>query len=418
MATTSVASGSFAAMTIFPHQTISQGGDLFEKAGALDRTLRGLRRVAAVLVVSLVIGAKLGAAAVPEKGANLKDVYGKAFLIGAAMNRDEVSGRSPAAERIVCAHYNTITPENDMKWDSLQPRAGEFNFASADRYVEFGRKHGLAVIGHTLVWHSQTPAWVFTGPDGKPASRELLLARMEAHIQTVVGRYRGKIKGWDVVNEAVSDGPEMLRPSPWLTIIGADFLEKAYEFAHAADPDAELYYNDYSLENDRKRENAIQLLKNLKAKGVFLTGVGLQGHYNLHWPETVEIDRTIRAFAELGLKVMITELDIDVLPRAWNDNSADVGKSYASDPQLNPYVEGLPRVQQERLSARYGELFAVFLKNQKDLTRVTFWGVADGGSWLNHFPVRGRTNYPLLFDRGYRPKPAYEAVLQAASLNK
>lgn len=348
----------------------------------------------------------------------LRQAYKDLFLIGAAVNRDEVTGKSPEAEAILRTHYTTLTAENDMKWGGMQPQPDVFDFEAADRYVEFGQKNGLAVIGHTLVWHSQTPAWVFKGPDGKPASRELLLKRMEKHIKTVVGRYRGKIKGWDVVNEAISDGEGMLRKSPWLEIIGEDYLLKAFQFAHEADPAAELYYNDFSLEGPSKREKASQVLRKLKARGARITGVGLQGHYNLKWPDLAEIDKTITEFSRLGLKVMITELDVDVLPSAWKDMSADISKNYAADPKLNPYVEGLPAAEQARLAERYADIFAVFMKHRKSITRVTFWGVADGGSWLNGWPVKGRTNYPLLFDRTFQPKSAFYAVLKAPALKK
>jgi endo-1,4-beta-xylanase len=348
----------------------------------------------------------------------LRQAYKELFLIGAAVNRNEVTGKSPGAEEILRTHYNTLTAENDMKWGGMQPQPDVFDFEAADRYVEFGQKHGLAVIGHTLVWHSQTPAWVFKGPDGKPASRELLLKRMEKHIKTVVGRYRGKIKGWDVVNEAISDGEGVLRKSPWLDIIGEDFILKAFQYAHEADPSAELYYNDYSLEGSSKREKALQVLRKLKSRGARITGVGLQGHYNLKWPELSEIDKTISDFSRLGLKVMITELDVDVLPSAWKDMSADISKNYAADPKLNPYADGFPPAEQARLAKRYADIFAVFMKHRRNISRVTFWGVADGGSWLNNWPVKGRTNYPLIFDRNFQPKPAFDAVLKAPALKK
>lgn len=371
--------------------------------------------VASLLLVS---GSCLSADNRGTAPTTLRQAYKDLFLIGAAVNRSEVTGGSPEAEAILRTHFNTLTAENDMKWGGMQPKPDVFDFEAADRYVEFGKKHGLAVIGHTLVWHAQTPGWVFKGPDGKPASRELLLKRMETHIKTVVGRYRGQIKGWDVVNEAISDGEGVLRKSPWLEIIGEDYLLKAFQFAHEADPSAELYYNDYSLEGPAKRAKAVEVLRKLKSRGARITGVGLQGHYNLKWPETSEIDRTISDFSRLGLKVMITELDVDVLPSAWKDMSADISKNYAADPKLNPYPDGLPAAEQARLAERYAEIFAVFMKNRRNITRVTFWGVADGGSWLNGWPVKGRTNYPLLFDRAFQPKPAFDAVLKAPALKK
>jgi len=219
----------------------------------------------------------------------------------------------------------------------------------------------------------------------------------------VVGRFRGRIRGWDVVNEALNEDGT-LRPTPWLTIIGADYLAQAFRFAHEADPDAELYYNDYALENAPKRRGALELVRRLRAEGVPLTGVGLQGHNRMDWPTPAQQDTTIAAFATLGVRVMITELDIDPLPRPGE----------ASPTDLNPYRDALPDSVQRALAQRYAELFAVYLRHAHDISRVTFWGVADGDSWLNNRPVRGRTSYPLLFDRQRRPKPAFDAVIGVA----
>jgi endo-1,4-beta-xylanase len=241
----------------------------------------------------------------------------------------------------------------------------------------------MFVIGHTLVWHSQTPRWVFEDEGGQPASRELLLTRMRDHIHTVVGRYKGKIRGWDVVNEALNEDGS-LRASPWLKIIGEDYLVKAFEFAHEADPEAELYYNDYSLEGGRKRQGAARLVKMLQAAGVKLTCVGLQGHYSLEHPTVGEIGQTIEVFAKLGLKVMITELDVDVLPTP-GPGGADVSMRFGADPKHNPYTNGLPTEIERRLADRYAELFGTFLKHRDAITRVTFWGVSDRSSWLNQF---------------------------------
>ena len=339
----------------------------------------------------------------------LKEVFNKDFLVGAALNPWQVSGTSHTEARIVEIHFNTITAENCMKWGVIHPRLGHYTFEPADRFVEFGQKHKMTVIGHTLVWHSQTPRWVFQDQEGGTLTREALLERMREHIFTVAGRYKGKIKGWDVVNEALNEDGT-LRQSPWLRIIGEDYLVKAFQFAHEADPEAELYYNDYSLEGRRKREGALKLLKTLQAAGVKLTGVGLQGHYGLEQPTARDIDETIEAFAGLGLQVMITELDVNVLPTPGG-GGADVSMRFSADPKLNPYPDGLPQEVEQRLARRYAELFEVFLKHRQVVSRVTFWGVSDRSSWLNHYPVRGRTNYPLLFDRNGQPKPAFKAVV-------
>lgn len=344
--------------------------------------------------------------------ASLKDAYDGRFLIGAALNDAHVSEKNAGAIALITSQFNSLTPENATKWAVIHPAETVYDFDKADRYVAFGEKHGMAVIGHTLVWHEQTPRWVFQNADGSPASRDTLLARMREHIFTVVGRYKGRIKGWDVVNEALNEDGT-LRDSPWWKIIGDDYIIKAFEFAHEADPDAELYYNDFSLENPAKRKGAVALLSRLKAGGAQIAGVGIQGHVNLAWPDLKDLDDTISAFERLGLKVMITELDVDVLPsREKAAGIADITRSETADDALNPYVAGLPEDMQQKLARRYAELFGIYLKHAGTVTRVTLWGVTDNNSWLNHWPIKGRANYPLLFDRESKPKPAFDAVIK------
>jgi endo-1,4-beta-xylanase len=348
---------------------------------------------------------------------SLKDAYKGLFRIGAALNSTQFEGRDPIADPIIEAQFNAISPENALKWQSIHPRPDAYDFDQADQYVAFGEKYKMFIVGHCLVWHSQTPRWVFEDAQGKPLTREALLDRMHDHIRTVVGRYKGRIGGWDVVNEALNEDGTM-RQSPWYRIIGSDFIVKAFQFAHEADPSAQLYYNDYSLENEAKRKGAVELMRQLKAAGVPITGIGLQGHVRIDGPDARQEAATIDAFAALGLQVNISELDVDVLPRTTRSDSADVSMTAAGTAQSNPYVNGLPEEMQQALAKRYAELFKVFVQHHNSMGRVTLWGVTDGGSWLNNFPTRGRTNYPLLFDRGGRPKPAFFAVLQETTSDR
>ena len=345
---------------------------------------------------------------------SLKNVFKDSFLVGAALNANQFSGRDLRGEAIVTAQFNSITPENVLKWELVHPQLDTYNFDAPDRYVAFGEKHQMFIIGHTLVWHSQTPRWVFQDEQGNQVDRETLLKRMREHIHTVVGRYKGRIKGWDVVNEALNEDGTM-RQSPWMKIIGADYLVKAFQYAHEADPEAQLYYNDYSLENEAKRNGAVELIKKLQAAGVPVYAVGLQGHDKMDWPTFEQQDKTITAFASLGIKINITELDIDVLPRPAPGSSADISQNFELQAKLNPYAQGLPDSLQQGLAKRYAELFAVFQKHRAEIDRVTFWGVTDGDSWLNGWPVRGRTSYPLLFDRAGQPKAAFDAVIKTAA---
>jgi endo-1,4-beta-xylanase len=350
----------------------------------------------------------------PPGGATaLKQAFAGAFRVGAALNENQFTERDTLGAALVKRQFNTITPENVLKWEVVHPQPNTYSFTASDRYVEFGERNGMFIIGHTLVWHSQTPRWVFQDAAGAPLSRDALIQRMHDHIATVVGRYKGRVQGWDVVNEAVEEDGTMRR-SPWFNIIGEDFVALAFKFAHEADPAAELYYNDYSIENAPKRNGAATLIRKLQAQGIHVAAMGLQGHDKMTWPTVGQQDSTIAAFAALGVKVNITELDIDVLPAATRSLTADVGLRAGLEASTNPYAGSLPDSVQQALAARYADLFGVFLKHRDVIDRVTFWGVADADSWLNNWPVRGRTSYPLLFDRRHQPKPAFDAVMQTA----
>ena len=363
------------------------------------------------LILTLATGAL--SALAQSTPMTLKDAFKDDFRIGAAINQSQFEGDSPRETQIIQSQFNTISPENVLKWEAVHPQPGQFNFEDADQYVAFGQTNHMFIIGHNLIWHNQTPEWVFQDADGNAISRDALIARMREHIQTVVGRYKGKIGGWDVVNEALNEDGT-LRDSRWRKIIGDDYLVLAYQFAHEADPDAQLYYNDYSLENLPKQQGAITLIKKLQSRGVRIDAIGLQEHDKMGWPSTNQVDETISAFAQLGIKVMVTELDVDLLPPATQSHSAEVSMSVARSPDLNPYANGLPDLLQQKLAQRYADLFSVFVAHRGQISRVTFWGVTDANSWLNNWPVPGRTSYPLLFDRSCDPKPAFTAVIHTA----
>jgi len=343
----------------------------------------------------------------------LKDAFKDHFEIGVAVNPKIVSGKDSNALEIVKTHFNGVTAENAMKWALIHPKPGVYNFEPADKFVEFAEGNNIFVTGHCLVWHSQTPRWVFEDEMGNPTVRDTLLQRMKDHIFTVVGRYKGRVKCWDVVNEPTADDGQV-RKSRWYEIIGEDYIQKAFEYAREADPEALLILNDYSLPNQPKRECMVGIIKDLQAKGIRIDGIGLQAHYLLDYPTMEDLEASIVAFAELGPRIMITEMDIDVLPRAGFDRGADIAYREEYRAKLNPYTEGLPDSVASQLAKQYGDMFTVFVKHADKIDRVTLWGVHDGQSWKNNFPVRGRTNYPLLFDRDYQPKLAFYAVMEAA----
>ena len=328
------------------------------------------------------------------------------FAIGAAIPGAELNR---VERRLLFANFNTVTPENCMKPVSLQPAEGRFCFAKADALVEMAHANGLAVNGHTLLWHSQCPDWFFND-DGRPAGRELVLQRMRAHIAAVAGHFAGKVQSWDVVNEAIDNKDEYLRKSKWLNSIGEDFIAEAFIAARKADPHAKLFYNDYDIERQPKRDKALRLIRELKQRGAPIQGIGIQGHWKLDHIPFQAIEDAILAFHAEGLNIAITELDIDVGKR--KTDGADVGRLERASADL--YANGLPDDVQQRLADQYAKLFALFLKHQDKITRVSFWGLHDGRSWLNGWPYK-RTNHPLFWDRALQAKPALSAVLALTS---
>ena len=398
----------------------------------------------------LAIGATARSADTPT----LKDAYKDHFIVGTAVNRAVTTGRGfrRSSEQVnadialVKAQFNQLVAENEMKWALIHPRPGPdgYEFGLADAFVNFGLSNKMSLAGHTLVWHAQTPNWVFAGTNPPPpgvtnaapsrfadtnapgtnrfgrgrfgrgfgggfpgrfsgprASREELLQRMRDHIHTVVGRYKGKIKVWDVVNEALADnGTNILRNSLWLEIIGPDFIAKAFEYAREADPEAILRYNDYSLENPAKRKKLITLIKSLQAQKVPVHAIGSQAHVNVS--TTFEImDQALTEMATLGLPIHITELDVNSAQGGQRGFGADIANNAATT--QGGLVSGADR----KLAEAYAGLFRAFLKHDKWVEVVTFWGANDANSWR----ANGK---PLLFDIDSQPKLAFDAVIAEA----
>jgi endo-1,4-beta-xylanase len=370
-----------------------------------------------ILGATLLLGGYMLTDAPPDRPA-LKDAFKDAFVMGTAVNHAIVSGQDAASRDLVLRHFGSITAENVLKAGPLNPRPGVWNFGPADAFVEFGEQHGLFIVGHTLVWHNQTPAWFFEDETGVPRTPAAQIERMRSHIEAVAGRYTGRIHAWDVVNEVI-DNDGAYRPTTWVKAVGSgdELVKAAFRFAHQYAPDAELYYNDFNAWRPEKRDGIVRMVKMLQAEGIRIDGVGMQGHWGLHYPDTRYIEAAIDAYAALGVKVMITELDVDVLPLT---REGQVIGTAMSDPQfqleefkayLDPYRDGLPPEVEQQVTARWAELFRVLYGRRDTIDRVTLWGVHDGMSWKNNYPIAGRTNYPLLFGRDRLPKPAFDAVV-------
>lgn len=344
----------------------------------------------------------------PEAEVTLKDYFGDKFLIGVAVNVDQSWERDTLGAAIVKKHFNSVVAENCMKSEEIHPTPFTWNWGDADQFVKFGEENGMTVIGHCLIWHSQCSPWFFTDENGKQVSAEELKTRMRDHITAIVTRYRGRIKGYDVVNEAILDNGDY-RNSKFYEILGEEFIPWAFKCAHEADPDAELYYNDYSMALPGKREGVVKLVKSLKAQGLRIDAVGMQSHMGMEHPDFAEYEKTIQALIDAGVKVAITELDMDAIPTVSFGASVEDEAAYSA--QMNPYPEALPDSVSQIWNDRMKQVFRIYEKYQDHICRVTAWGVQDGDSWKNDWPMKGRTNYPLLFDRNYEMKPFLKDII-------
>lgn len=348
--------------------------------------------------ITLLLMAQLVACiAQQEKG--LKDYYKNYFTIGVAVSpralqTDEAS--------LIVQQFGSMTPENAMKMGPIHPEENKYNWTGADSIAAFAKRNNMKLRGHTLCWHNQTPPWFFTTANGDTVTREVLLQRLKEHITTVVTRYKDVIYAWDVVNEVISDNPnEFYRNSAFYRICGEEFIAKAFEYAHAADPKALLFYNDYDEINPVKRDKIFKLVKGLKDKGVPIHGVGLQGHWSIYEPTEEVLTATLEKFKGLGLQVQVTELDVSVYPKEHSRRERK-----PEDADANYTAE-----REAKQADMYKMLFRVFRNYKNVLTGVTFWNISDRTSWLDNFPVPGRKDYPLLFDKELKPKKAFTEVV-------
>ncbi len=329
----------------------------------------------------------------------LKDYYKNYFPIGVAVSAQDL--KNPTEAALILSEFNSLTPENAMKMGPIHPEENRYNWKGADSIVAFAQAHGLKVRGHNLCWHEQTPKWLFRDNAGNLVTKEVLLKRLKDHITTVVNRYKGKIYAWDVVNEAIDDdSTKFLRNSLWFQICGEDFIAKAFEYAHEADPNAILFYNDYNTERPEKRERVYRLLKKLVDAKVPINAVGIQAHWSVYEPRPEELVASIKKFATLGLKVQVTELDISIYPWEKNRRAMRPGEPDAYTAEL-----------EKKQADKYAEVFKIFREYRNVIAGVTFWNISDKNTWLDGYPVPGRKNYPLLFDQNLQPKKAYWKVV-------
>ncbi|SFD10522.1 endo-1,4-beta-xylanase [Algibacter pectinivorans] len=339
---------------------------------------------------------------------SLKESFKHDFYIGTAISHSQINQINHKTNTLLEKEFSSITPENAMKWEQIHPQKNTFFFDVSDTYVALGEKYNMHIVGHTLVWHSQLSSWVETIKDSITMAETI-----EIHINTIVKRYKGRIHTWDVINEALNEDGDF-RNSNFYKLMGESYITHAFKLAAKADPDAKLIYNDYNLWKPKKRAGAVKLIKNLQEQDIKIDGVGMQAHWSLEYPTLEDIESSILTYAALGLKVSFTELDITMLPNPWDLDGAAVEQNFTQfehDPKMNPYPIELTDAAQTKLANRYKDIFKLFLKHKDKIERVTFWGLNDEQTWLNNWPIKGRTNHPLLFDRNLKQKKAYHAVL-------
>jgi len=341
----------------------------------------------------------------------LKEAFADNFLIGGAINMRVVNGDDPKGDSIVTRHFNTIVAENCMKSEEINPAEGVYFWDDADRFVKYGEERGMFIVGHTLIWHSQLAPWFPLDSAGNKVTPEVLKERMRTHITTMMNRYKGRIQGWDVVNEAILDDGSY-RPSPFYEILGEEYIPLAFQYAMEADPEAELYINDFAMASPGKRDRYIKIVNDLKARGLRIDAIGMQGHMGMDYPDFDEFEKSIEAFASTGAKVMITEWDMSALPTV--NTGANISDTTAYQAALNPYPDGLPEGIANEWNDRMRRMMDMFISHSDVISRVNAWGTDDGSSWKNGWPVAGRTEYPLLFDRSYNLKPFLTPYIQSA----
>ncbi len=368
-----------------------------------------MKRLVFLLVIALIVKINMDcspahqintvSSLVDSRG--LKDYFKDFFTMGVSVMPQEL--KTDEGDMIL-HQFGSLTPENSMKMAPIHPRENFYNWKDADSVVAFARRNHLKIRGHCLCWHNQVPRWFFIdSATGKQVSKEVLLQRLKEHITAVVTRYKDAVYAWDVVNEAIDDNPAVFfRNSLWYQICGEEYIPKAFQFAHEADPDALLFYNDYNEISPTKREKIYQLVKNLKDAGVPIHGLGLQGHWAINEPSRGQLDSTLSRFAALGVRLQITEMDISVYPKEHNARERKPG-----DADTSFSVE-----KEQRQIEQYKMCFELFRKYRQSISAITFWNISDRRSWLDNFPVRGRKDYPLLFDRNLKPKKAFWEVVR------
>lgn len=356
----------------------------------------------------------------PVKDVPLKEAFADDFLVGVAVAQNIITRNETPSIDLICEQFNAVSPESVLKPEYIHPTPEVWDFSEGDAYCQFAADHGLKALGHTLMWHNQTPDHFWLHADGSVKSPEEMKATLEEYVEKTVTHFAGKVYAWDVVNEVVSEEGGYRHDKGWEKYYDGnldDLVSLAFRTAQRCDPNAELYYNDYNMWRQTKVDGAVHIVKMLQEQGIRIDGVGIQAHWGLNYPSTEDIEKTIDRLYDLGVKVMITELDIDMLP--FSKEGQMTGKAMY-DPALqreefmrwlNPYPDGVTPEMEQQIADRYEEVMRTIWNKRDKISRVTFWGLHDGVSWKNDYPIPNRTNYPLLFDRQLQKKKAFYQVV-------
>jgi endo-1,4-beta-xylanase len=345
----------------------------------------------------------------------LADATKGKFLIGVAVNVQQVNNPNSVESQIIAREFNSVVAENCMKPVVIHPEENRYDWTNADKFVAFGEKNKQVITGHCLIWHSQIGKWFFTDDKGKDVTADILKERMYKHITTIVGRYKGRVKSWDVVNEAFEDDGSY-RKSKFYQIIGKDYIKYAFQFAHEADPDAELIYNDYNVETPAKCVAIAGLVKELRAEGCRIDAVGSQAHMHMDSPSLEATDACFAKLRSAGVKILITEWDISILPNPYS--GADISVNFRYSPKMDPYRNSMPDSIMKQWNERVLGMFKIYLKYEDVVDRFTIWGLNDSVSWLNNFPIYGRKDYPVLFDRNNKRKDVVDEMIKLSDNKK
>lgn len=360
----------------------------------------------------------------------LKDAYRDYWYTGVSVNQWEVAAEQNAKNEhdvtgfvasdqtanwaVVEKNFNTVVAENCMKAEVIHPKEGVYDFTLADQFVEKSLAAGMRVHGHVLIWHSQCPYWFHHDEKGNLVSKEVLKKRMKEHITTIMAHYKGRVTSWDVVNEAFEDDGSF-RNSAFYQILGEDFIPLAFQYAHEADPSAELYYNDFSMNKPTKVEGVCKFFRPLIDKGMPIDAIGMQGHMILEdGAQTIinQYDHSIKTIASLGVKTFFSELDLSVLPNPYGFSGANVSDRFAYRPEVDPYKDGVPADKQAEIDQFWVDFYKMLITHKDDIIRLNYWCTNDGNSWKNDFPIRGRHDYATLVDRNNNMKPVVQRIIE------